>query len=275
MARPPRVSRDQILAAARKAFVLRGFAGTTLADIAKDIGITPSGILKHFDTKQVLFAAAMSGRDVPLPPGVAELERVDASADPRVVLRRVAEQVVPFIQNVIGTAIAVQMHLRTQQTTVVLPFDTASDETPPRRGLRILTDYFTRAMNATVIRPGDPRAMALLFMGQLQSYVFIHHVLNVTPVYPLHDYLDALIDLWTAGAIESSAIETGGTRARKTKRGREDHSRDRDSRRRNRDAAVLPRATKTEAARPRRNAGGADSERGVARRRTRNPRPRR
>jgi AcrR family transcriptional regulator len=270
MARPPRVSRARILEAAARAFAERGFGGTTLADVAESIGLTPSALLRHFRTKEELFAAATSGRDIPLPPGIAELAGVDPATDPRIVLRRVAEQVVPFIQSVIGTAIARQMHERAQQTTVVVPFDTAGDEAPPRRAMRILTEYFARAMNATVIRPGDPRALALLFMGQMQSYVFIHHVLNVTPVYPLPDYLDALLDLWSRGAIEA-----GGTRARKKKRASEDRTGDRDPRRRGRGAAVLPRATKAEAARPRRNAGGKDSQRGVAGRRTRNARPRR
>lgn len=270
MGRPPRISRDQILDAARRAFVARGFAGTTLADVAKDVGVTPAALLRHFESKQELFAAATSGREIAVPPGIEELAAVDASADPRVVLRRLAEQVVPFVQNVIGTAIAVQMHLRARQTTVVVPFDTGSAETPPRRGLRILSDYFRRAMDAGTIRRGNPRAMALLFMGQLQSYVFIHQVLNVTPVYPLHDYLDALIDLWTSGAVES-----GGTRARKTKPVREDRGGDRHPRRRNRDAAVHPPGETAKAARPGRNAGGADGQRRVARRRPRDPRSRR
>lgn len=270
MARPPRITREQILAAARRAFAARGFAGTTLADVARDVGVTPGALLRYFPSKQELFAAATSGRDIVLPPALAELESIDASSDPRPVLHRLAEEVVPFIESVIGTAIAVQMHQHAQQTTVVLPFDTGSDEIPPRRALRILSGYFGRAMNACVIRPGDPRAMALLFLGQLQSYVFMHHVLRVTPLYPLPDYIDALLDLWTGGA-----VVPGGSRARTTKAAREDRSGDGDSRRRRGDAAVPARTAEAEAARPRRNARGADSERGVARRRTGHTRPRR
>lgn len=270
MGRPPRISRDQILAAARAVFTNRGFDGATLADIAAPLGVTPAAILRHFDSKQALFTAAMSGTEIGVPPPVEELAHADASDDPRVVLRRFAEQIVPFISRIIRPSIAVQMHMAARQTTVVVPFDTGSDENPSRRGLRIVTDYFRRCMEAGTLRPGDPRALALIFVGHLQSYVFIHQVLTVTPVYPLDRYLDALFDLWSDGAFVK-----GGTRARKKNTAQTTDRRDRGPGDRDGDARVRARAEKTEAARPGRNARGADGERRVARRRPRDPRARR
>jgi len=264
MGRPPRISRDQILEAARNAFTARGFAATTLADIAAGLGVTPAAILRHVGSKQDLFAAAMSARNIGVPPFVEELARVDASTDPRIVLRRFAEQFVPFVSTIIRPAIAVQMHLAARQTTLVVPFDTQAEATPPRRLLEAVSGYFRRAMEARAIRRGDPRAFALLFLGQLQSYVFIHQILAVTPGYPLDDYLDALIDLWTGGALavkkKRSAPGRGG--AARSGRGRGG-------------AAVRPQTARAEAARPGRNARGADGERRLARRRTRDSRPRR
>jgi hypothetical protein len=81
--------------------------------------------------------------------------------------------------------------------------------------LRIVTDYFRRAKEAGVIRVADPTAAALMFMGSLVGYVFIHHVVQGMPKqYPLPDYIDALIDLWSRGGITASG---GGSRARKKK----------------------------------------------------------
>lgn len=264
MGRPPRISREQILEAARDAFTARGFAATTLADIAAALQVTPAAILRHFETKQDLFAAAMSTRSPAVPPFVEELARVDAAADPRIVLRRFAEQFVPFMRTAIRPAIAVQMHEASRATTLVVPFDTHDEETPPRRGIRIVASYFRRAMNAGTVRRGDPRAMALLFVGQLQSYVFIHHILDVTPVYPLEPYLDAMIHLWTGGAL---AVQKDN---RDPHRGRAGAARRRDG-----GAAVRPQGETAEAARPRGNARGPDGERRLARRRPRDPRPRR
>ncbi|HEV7922870.1 MAG TPA: TetR/AcrR family transcriptional regulator C-terminal domain-containing protein, partial [Thermoanaerobaculia bacterium] len=167
---------------------------------------------------------------------------------------------VPFVMQMVRTNIAVYMHAQT--TSMVVPFDTAAEDSPPRRGLRIVESYFRRAKAAGVVRVDNPRAAALLFMGSLQSYVFLHHVVNVQPVHPLADYIDALLDLWSHGGI--CAIEP--EKARRAGRGRG----------RRGGAPALP-APEPEAARarPGRNAGGADGERRVARRRPRDPRPRR
>jgi AcrR family transcriptional regulator len=264
MGRPPRITRDQILAAARAVFAERGFDSTTLADIARPLGVTAAAILRHFRSKQDLFAAAMTASEFPLPAPLMEVALAEGLEDPRAILRRFAEQFVPFIQSVIGPAIAVQMHVRSRQTTVVVPFDVAAEDTPPRRGLKVLTAYFDRAMKAGMIRPADPRAMALLFAGHLQSYVLMHDVLDVKPVYPLDRYLDALFGLWLHGAI------TGVADAE------EDHPRGRGARRRSGSAAVLPaKKERAGGARIVRDGGSADGAGGVAGRRPRRPRSRR
>jgi AcrR family transcriptional regulator len=263
MGRPPRISREQILDAAREAFSTRGFAATTLAEIADELDVTPAAILRHFRSKQELFRAAMSNRGIATPDFVTAITTLDASADPRAVLGELARRMIPFLGSVIRPAIAVQMHA----TTLVVPFDPKDEEIPPRRAIRILADYFDRAIRAGVIREADPRALALLFIGQLQAHVFFHQVLGVTPAYPVEDYIDALIGLWSDGVF-------GGTRARK-KASEKDRSPARDRRGGDRGAAVHAEAERAEAPRPRRNAGGADGERGVARGRTRSPRSRR
>jgi AcrR family transcriptional regulator len=274
MGRPPRITPEQLLDAARRVFTEKGYDGATLADIAVLVGVTAAAVLRHFPSKQALFTAAMSSVGVGVPPYIEELAATDASQDPRVVLRRFAEQFVPFVQRVIGASIAVQMHRNARQTTVVVPFDTNAEESPSRRGLRIVVDYFARAMKAGVVRRGDPRATALLFISHLHSYVFIHQVLNVTPVYPLDSYLDALFDLWVHGAITTPA-KSGGKSARSKKSAETSHPAPGDRGDRGGHAAVHAQAKPAEAARPRRNARSADGERGVAGGRPRGPRSRR
>ncbi len=269
MGRPPRIHREQILEAARQAFTATGFASTTLAGIASTLGVTAAAILRHYPSKQELFLAAMSERGLPLPPPVEELATVDGATDPRNVLRRFAEEMVPFVSLIIRPAIAVQMHVASQQTTVTVPFDTSSEETPPRKGLRIVADYFRRAMDAGTIRRGDPRALALLFAGHLQGYVFIHYVLNVTPVFPLATYVDALIDLWVEGAI------LGGSHGRNTRRTQKTDSGTAPARRGGGGVRVHARATKAKAAGPVRKPRSKDGQRRVPGGRPRSPRSRR
>ena len=59
MGRRAKVSREQVLAAARELFVARGFEGTTLAAIAGALALSPAALLRHAPTKQALFEAAM------------------------------------------------------------------------------------------------------------------------------------------------------------------------------------------------------------------------
>lgn len=217
MGRPPRITREQLLAAARSRFEEVGFDSVTLADIAEALGVTPAAILRHFESKQALFLAAMAPPLIEPPPCVLRLATEDPAADPRVVLRRFAEEFLPFIRSVLGASLAVNMHVRSRRTTLVVPFDTADVDSPPRRGLRAITDYFRRAKAAGTIEIDDPRAAALLFVGNLQSYVLIHDVLGITPVYPVEKYIDSLLDLWTNGAIRVGGMPPP-TRPAKTKR---------------------------------------------------------
>lgn len=274
MGRPPRITREQILESARVAFTARGFHATTLADVAAELGVTAAAILRYFPSKQELFMAAMSTRDIAVPPSIEELARTDAVQDPRVVLRRFAGQFIPFVSAVIRPSIAVQMHRASRHTTaLVVPFDTQNEENPSRRGLRIVSDYFRRAMEAGVIRPANPRAMALLFVAQLHSYVFIHDVLEVRPVHPLDDYLDALIDLWVEGAIRTP--EAGGPRARNQSNSQTRPAAARAGGRGGGGSVLRPEAERAATARPRRSAGSKDGGGGVAGGRARSPRSRR
>jgi AcrR family transcriptional regulator len=263
MGRPPRVTRDDLLQAARRIFGEKGFDAATLADIASLVGVTPAAVLRHFESKQALFRAAMqSGVKAP-PKFILDLAFIDAAtADPREVLRSIAEQFVPFAQRAVAENIAVYMHSRSQRHLVV-PFDADAPDSPPRRGLALVGDYFRRAMAAGRIRTFEPRAAALLFMGALHSYVTLHHIFNVAAKpYPLPRYIDALIDLWTEGA-----IVTGGTRGknRNHRSSRADRLvADRRSRRHSAVGAPDPPAAGD---RPVRNARGTDRKRGVAGRR--------
>ncbi|HSP36063.1 MAG TPA: TetR/AcrR family transcriptional regulator [Thermoanaerobaculia bacterium] len=264
MGRPPTINREQILMTARAVFTEKGFAAGTLADIATELNVTAAAVLRHFDSKQALFDSAMRG-SVALPDCILRLERVDGSADPRVVLRHLAEEWIPFASTTVAQNLVVTMHARSNPT-FILPFDPQSDDSPPRRGLRIVANYFKRAKRAGVIHAGDPRAAALLFMGSLLSYVFIHYVLRIfDPPYPVGDYVDSLLDLWTEGAISRAEAQPPQAHHRGV----------RDRRGRDRPPGLHAGKPPREGARPVRDARSADGADRVARRRTRHPRVRR
>jgi hypothetical protein len=135
---------------------------------------------------------------------MAFLAGVDPSEDPRRVLRRFAHVLVPYLEDKMGQSIALWMRSRAAalSRTLRLPFDPRAVDSPPRRVLVLLEEYFHRARRAGRLRLRDPRAAAMGFMGSFHAYVFLHHVLKVQePPLPLDLYVDAILDVWTSGAI--------------------------------------------------------------------------
>lgn len=210
MGRPPRIHREEVLAAARTAFVERGYEGATLADIAARVGVSPAALLRHAPTKQALFTAAMGATpDSEMLP-LAFLADVPGTADPRRVLRQVARAFVPFIQAKLRENLARWVHFRTVPGIgrMPLPFDPKQRPTPPQRNFRLLEDYLRRARRAGRVRLRDPRAAAFAFAATLHSYVMLHEVIPaLEEPLPLDQYLDTVMDIWTRGAIarETSA----------------------------------------------------------------------
>ena len=76
MGRTARVTREQVLTAAREEFVTRGFEGATLSAIGAKLGISPAAVLRHAPTKRELFAASMRPSTADMEP-LAFLEKLE------------------------------------------------------------------------------------------------------------------------------------------------------------------------------------------------------
>ena len=207
MGRSARVTREQVLAAARGEFVERGFEGATLAAIGARIGVSPAALLRHARTKRDLFLASMRPGAPDMDP-LAFLEKLDGSEDPGGVLRRVGEAMVPFLEARIGEVVALWVHFKHVPGVgrVPLPFDPEARPTPPQRNLRYLEGYVRRAVRKGRLRVEDPAAAAFAFLSTIHSFVFLQHVVQaLEKPMALDDYLDTVLDIWTRGAILSSA----------------------------------------------------------------------
>lgn len=203
MGRTARVSRGQVLTAAREAFVERGYEGATLSDIAGRIGVSAAALLRHAPTKRDLFVASM-GEGEPETMPLAFLREMDGAEDPKRVLRRAAETMVPFLESKMRQIVARWVYFKRVPGVgrMPLPFDPAARPTPPQKNLKYLEDYMRRAARKGRLRIEDPSAAALSFLATLHSYVFLQHVMEVLekPM-PLERYLETVLDIWTRGAI--------------------------------------------------------------------------
>lgn len=208
MGRRAKISREEVLAAARDAFVEAGYDGTTLADISGRLGVSPAALLRHAPTKQALFTAAMGTTPGPEMLPLAFLEEIDAATDPAEVLRQVAHALVPFIQAKLRENLGRWVHCRTVAGLgkIPLPFDPAQRPTPPQRNLKFLETYFRRARRAGRVRTRHPLAAAFAYLATLQSFVMLQEVIPVLekPM-SLEEYLDTVIDIWTHGTLRKAS----------------------------------------------------------------------
>jgi AcrR family transcriptional regulator len=204
MGRTARVTRSDVLAAARETFVERGYEGARLSDIAGRLGVSAAALLRHAPTKKDLFVACMGETAEPEPMPLAFLDECSGSEDPAKVLRRAAEAIVPFLESKLRQTIARWVYFKNVPGVgrMPLPFDPAARPTPPQRNLAFLESYLRRAVRHGRLRVRDARAAAMAFLATVHSYVFLQHVMHILeePM-PLERYLDTVLDIWTRGAV--------------------------------------------------------------------------
>lgn len=108
-----RDSRRAVVAAARDLLEQRGFAGTTIAEVAERAGVSPESIYKGFGTKAALvkevFDVVIAGDDEPV--AVADrqdAERIRAEPDVRTKLRLYAESAATRAERSAGVQLALR-----------------------------------------------------------------------------------------------------------------------------------------------------------------------
>ncbi|WKG06673.1 TetR/AcrR family transcriptional regulator [Mycolicibacterium sp. HK-90] len=80
--------RQRILSAAEKLLARNGWRNTSLAQIAREVGVTPAGLLHHFESKEHLLNAVLDARDLD------DDTHADRSGDLAEEIKRVAERFV-------------------------------------------------------------------------------------------------------------------------------------------------------------------------------------
>ena len=107
MGRPPLVSREEIIAAARDVFVKEGLAAS-IRDVAAVAGISEAAIFKRFSTKAALIVAAMA----PPPPDIPRLLAPLDSADLRTGLAETMENIVGYFRELLPLTLPIVIPAR-------------------------------------------------------------------------------------------------------------------------------------------------------------------
>jgi AcrR family transcriptional regulator len=170
MARPPKITNEEILAAARQVFLEQGEGGSTL-EIAEKAGISEASIFKRFVTKQALFLAAIGISKTP------QYAKILASQTPTAEIRseltEICTQMVGFYQEVMPRVLMMMTQTKSSLPPMV---------PPPLRDTQLFTEYLDRAIAAGYLKPCDSMTVAHTIVGSIQNYAMTSAISNKIPL---------------------------------------------------------------------------------------------
>lgn len=168
-------TRERLLDAALARFSREGWGGTSIRDLARDVGIRESSVYKHFASKQAIFDALLERADARLAAVAAGLGvAVDSPESALPGYRGISEQSLIEVARGFLDAVLHDDELASLRRLLVV-----NQYRDPQIGRR-LRDYwverplefhselFERLISAGELRPGlDPQATALAFFGPI------------------------------------------------------------------------------------------------------------
>ena len=189
MARPQKISDEEILAAARAYFVDQGTHASTDV-LADQLGVSSAALFKRFGTKHRLLIAALTPR---VPAWVSTLADGPAPSRPvRDQLGEIALNIFRFLREALPCMIA----LRGEVERAELPqVDGVPGPVLVQQGLK---SFITQAQAAGDLGPGDPLAMAQALVGGVQARVMLEHLVGEMPGDDV-ERVGALVDVLFAG----------------------------------------------------------------------------
>lgn len=160
MGRPPAITEDELLAAARAVFLDKGVAATT-ADVAKRCGVSEATVFRRFSTKAELFRNALVFKP---PDWIEDLPGLAGQGDPHELMASLVRRISEFYRKVLPLA------------SVPL-IDPGASWHERRRLMREtamvrMLEFFEREQQVGRLKV-DPRFAARLFGGAIASHVLL------------------------------------------------------------------------------------------------------
>lgn len=162
-----RERREQILAAARETFARRGYARTTVDDIALIAGVARGTFYLYFDDKRDAFEELVDSFAAQIGNAIVRIQTDDPKRD-------VASQVLENIRSILGVCLA------ERSMTKILFTDAVGVDPEFERKLttfydsvvQLLTESLKDGQALGVVADGEPRVLAYLTIGALKELLY-------------------------------------------------------------------------------------------------------
>jgi AcrR family transcriptional regulator len=160
MARTPKITNEEILAAAQQIFLEQGERASTL-EIANKAGISEASIFKRFATKQALFLAAMGINETPR--WVKDLPHRQPTPNIKIELIELCREMMALYQQVLPRVLMVMAQSNSPFPPLIPP--------PPIRDTRLLTGFLEKSIDQSYIQSNSASTIAQLIVGAIVNYV--------------------------------------------------------------------------------------------------------
>jgi len=160
---------QEIKDSAMRLFENKGYAGTTIDDIAKDLGYGKASLYYYFKNKEEIFVSIVFDNIDKL---VNDMDDMGEAPDPAVViLGRVVDH---FVDERFQKKGIFQVFHQIQTFFSEIGDDQTRGIMFGRLGriMQGITDLVTKAMEQGDVSPGDPRQLAGIFLGLIFGVVF-------------------------------------------------------------------------------------------------------
>ncbi|WP_375452545.1 TetR/AcrR family transcriptional regulator [uncultured Devosia sp.] len=162
MGRPPGIANGDILAVARRVLLARG-AGVSVAEIARELGVSHTTLFNRFGSKEALMIAALGALD-----GVTWAEDLENGPDQR-----------PIVEQLLGHGRIVSAHLQqlheglaVLQAAGISPQLVCADQSVdsgPVKAFKALVRWLDRAQQQGRLAKCDTEALASTILGALYN----------------------------------------------------------------------------------------------------------
>ena len=187
MSRPPTITDDEILAAARAVFLDKGITAT-VEEVAARCRVGEATVFRRFPTKQALFLAAMDTASEP--PWLHCIKDRARGDDIRVTLTELANDILTFGRKMIPLVLMKMSNPGFGQQ--------GPGSARFLRTIQGLTEFFEIEIEAGRIRAHDPRVAARIWIASLHHFVMYEVFTKSADTLATEVFLEGLVDMFVA-----------------------------------------------------------------------------